>query len=62
MFLNATRRDRNLQPFTSKGKERTMQFVETKKKSSRSPRELKFLCYRPRIEDLRKIEKNDELM
>ena len=33
----------------------SMQFVETKKKSSRSPRELKFVVLCFRIEDLRKI-------
>ena len=44
VFLNATRRDRNLTPFTSKGKCGSMQFVETKKRSQ-SPRELKFAHY-----------------
>ena len=47
VFLNATRRDRNLPPFTSNKRENSgpMQFVETKKRSSQSPRELKFACY-----------------
>ena len=47
VFLNATRKDRNLPPFTSKGKCGSMQFVETTKRSSRSPRELKFVWYVP---------------
>ena len=34
---------------------RSMQFVETKKRSSRSPRELKFLCY---VQDRRSSEKS----
>ena len=42
--LNATRRDINLPPLTSKGNSGSFQFVETKKRSSRSPREPKFLC------------------
>ena len=45
VFLNATRRDRNLPPFTSRENSGSMQFVETEKRSSRSPQELKFVCY-----------------
>ena len=45
VFLNATRRDRNLPPFASRENSGSMQFVETEKRSSQSPRELKFVCY-----------------
>ena len=45
VFQNATRSDRNLPPFTSRENSGSMQFVETEKRSSRSQRELKFVCY-----------------
>ena len=46
VLLNATRRDRNFPPFASKRKcNRSMQFVETKERRSRSPRELKVVRY-----------------
>ena len=43
---------------------RAMQFVETKKRSSRSPRELKFVCYVSCMQNRRsqKNRLNDELM
>ena len=44
VFLNATRRERNLPP-PLREKSGSMQFVETEKKSSQSPQELKFVCY-----------------
>ena len=46
VFLNATRRDRNLPdclPLTESSG--SMQFVEMKERSSRLWRELKFICY-----------------
>ena len=39
----------------------SMQFFDTKEVSSRSPRELKFVCYIFRLEDLAN-QLNDELM
>ena len=54
VFLNATRRERDLPP-PLRENSGSMQFVETEKKSSRSPRELKFVLLRFRREDLRKI-------
>ena len=45
VFLNATRRDKNLPPFASRENSGSMQFVETSERSSRSPRDLKFVRY-----------------
>ena len=56
VFLNPTRRKEIFHRSPLRENSRSMQFVETKKRSSQSPRELKFACYvRFRIEDLRKI-------
>ena len=54
VFLNATRRDRNCPTFASKRKWWIMEFAETKEVSRRSPRELKFVRYISRLEDLKK--------
>ena len=56
VFLNATRRDRNIivQRLRLRGKSGSMEFAETKEVSSRSPRELKFVRYIIRLEDLTK--------
>ena len=45
VFLNATRSDRSVPPFASQGKSGSMQFAETIERSSRSPRELRFVRY-----------------
>ena len=47
VFLNATRSDRNVHCLPLREKSGSMQFVETKERSSRSPRELfiKFVRY-----------------
>ena len=45
VFPNATRRDRSVPPFASQGKSGSMQFAETIERSSRSPRELRFVRY-----------------
>ena len=45
VFLNATRGDRNLHRSPLRENSGSMQFVETKKRSSQSPWELKFACY-----------------
>ena len=54
VFLTATRRDRNCPTFVSKGKHGSMEFTEMKEVSRRSPRELKFVRYIIRLEDLTK--------
>ena len=55
VFLNATRRDRNCPRFASKGKKWIyIEFAEMKEVSRRSPRELKFVRYIIRLEDLTK--------
>ena len=44
VFLNATS-DRSVLPFASQGKSGSMQFAGTIERSSRSPRELRFVRY-----------------
>ena len=56
VFLNATRRDRNIivQRLRLRGKSGSMEFAETKEVSRRSPWELKFVRYVIRLEDVTK--------